>query len=63
MNTEINETVEKSLWDQMKSSLNERVGSPFYFSFAISLLMWNWDIFYILLFESYSYEKLSFQLF
>ncbi|EKR98784.1 hypothetical protein [Leptospira mayottensis] len=41
----------------MKSSLNERVGSPFYFSFAISFLMWNWDIFYILLFESYSYEK------
>ncbi|EMJ64554.1 hypothetical protein [Leptospira sp. P2653] len=62
MNTKIDKTVEKSLWDQMKSSLNERAGSPFYFSFAISFLMWNWDIFYILLFESYSYEKFKISL-
>ncbi|UOG58797.1 hypothetical protein [Leptospira noguchii] len=61
MENEIHNKSEATFFEQLKNAASERLGSPFYFSFIVSFVLCNWELFYILIYEKYKY--LQFNLF
>ncbi|EQA55380.1 hypothetical protein [Leptospira kmetyi] len=58
-NEELVKKTENTLWEQVKASANERLGSPFYFSLFLSFVLSNWDLFYILFFHKLTYNEFN----